>query len=183
MRTASYSHLFTSLNKLSRSAIFLSALAWFLGTCRRCWRRAALTKRAHAQQVQPNDGNTCNGQPPSAPQYPLQAHGGPGGGVPDYTHDPNAGLASVRLASSPPFLFLTTDVNVLVCYSLARWLASTRRAPSRAAQGAVSRLTAIHYREGSSPPLGQWATRHLGPTPVLAVVLFIRASYVFIVLC
>ena len=60
--------------------------------------------------------------------------------------------------SSPPLLFLTTDVHILVCHSLACWLAaavlpaSTRCAPSRASQGAISRLNGDMLSQGISPP-------------------------------
>ncbi len=60
--------------------------------------------------------------------------------------------------SSPPFLVLTADVHILMCYSLACWLAaavlpaSTRRTPSRASQGAISRLNGDMLSQGISPP-------------------------------
>jgi len=104
VRTASSSPPLTSLNKLPRSVILFLALIFSLVTYRR--RRAAQANLAYVVQGQPQGGNVYNaygGQPPYAPQYPPQAHGGPGG-VPDYAYDPNAGYAPVRPTSSPPFV-------------------------------------------------------------------------------
>ncbi|KAH9013633.1 hypothetical protein EDB83DRAFT_287062 [Lactarius deliciosus] len=72
------------------------ALVFSLVTYRR--RRAAQANLAYVQQNQHNVGGVYNGyggQPPYGPQYPPQAHGGPGG-----MYDPNAGFAPP--AGSPP---------------------------------------------------------------------------------
>ncbi|KAI9457322.1 hypothetical protein BJY52DRAFT_1272966 [Lactarius psammicola] len=74
----------------------LSAMGWYM---RWRWRLAAPANHAHTQQNQPNGGSAYNGQPPYAPQYPPQAHGGPNG-VPQYVYNPNTGFAPP--AGSPP---------------------------------------------------------------------------------
>ncbi|KAH9059640.1 hypothetical protein EDB87DRAFT_752195 [Lactarius vividus] len=88
------------------SSIFISILAWSLGTCGRRRRRAAVAKLANAQKNQQNGesaNNGSSGQPPNAPRYPPQAHSGPDI-VFQYAYDPNTGFAPP--ARSPPQYYM-----------------------------------------------------------------------------
>ncbi|KAI9439023.1 hypothetical protein H4582DRAFT_108738 [Lactarius indigo] len=112
---------------------FLLCLALVFSFVIRRQRRAARANLAYVQQNQHSVGGIYNGyggQPPYGPQYPPQAHGGPGG-VPDYAYDPNAGFAPP--AGSPPQYYPPPPGSP----------------PAKVTT--VSTSTTMHYHTGSPP--------------------------------